>query len=193
MTRHEAALRTSVTVLLISLVLVGLRSFAPGPAADAPAAARRVTANGSPATTHAQESDMARSILGVWELVAEKDVRGRVTKDPRGMVVITDAGIYMRIDLPANRKMDKPDAELAAEELRARYQGAGSHYGTYKVTGNRLDVHVIASLDPNREGSQVVRTVRIDGDMLIVSAWNKPDVPAEDRFRRVHTVAGTLR
>ena len=124
-------------------------------------------------------------VVGTWELIARTTPQGVVDQDPHELLVFTDAGIYVRIELPKGRpRVNKPDAELTLEELRARYNGVIAFHGTYRVTGDRLTAEVVAHTDPNREGIMAVRKITVEGDTLTLSATNR-NVPAFNRYRRI--------
>jgi hypothetical protein len=128
----------------------------------------------------------ADPLVGVWELVERTNRQGEVVHAPYGLLVVTDPGIYVLIELPKGRpEVNKPDAELTLEELRARYRGVVAHHGTYSVGGDRLTANIVAHLDPNREGDTSVRKITIDGGTLTISSANDPDFPALSKYRRV--------
>jgi hypothetical protein len=124
--------------------------------------------------------------VGTWELIARTTPQGVVDQDPHELLVFTDAGIYVRIELPKGRpRVNKPDAELTLEELRARYKGVIAFHGTYRVTGDRLTAEVVAHTDPNREGIMAVRKITVEDDTLTLSSATNPAFPAVSRYRRI--------
>jgi hypothetical protein len=114
---------------------------------------------------------------GVWEHSAR----------PGALTIYTSEGVYAVITLPPGRpKVEKQISELTEQELRARYAGIGPlQYGTYTVTGNRLARHVVAALDPSREGTQVVYQFRIEEDTLTIISPRDTTPKTELRFRRL--------
>lgn len=114
---------------------------------------------------------------GVWEHTARLGT----------LAIYTSEGVFAVITLPPGRpKVEKQVSELTEEELRARYAGIGPlQYGTYAIAGDRLTRHVVAALDPGREGTQAVYLFRIEGDTLIIIPTRGATPKTELRFRRV--------
>lgn len=116
-------------------------------------------------------------LVGAWEH----------TSRPGTLAIYTSEGVFAVITLPPGRpKVEKQISELTEQELRARYVGIGPlQYGVYTVTRDRLTRHVIAALDPAREGTQVVYEFRIEGDMLTIISPRDTTPKTELRFRRL--------
>ena len=117
-----------------------------------------------------------RRLVGTWRLVLYEtvdedgrrsrpygDAVGRLTYDARGNMT----GQVMR----PNRA---PVAlgEGSAQQVRAAYIGYIAYFGTYEVAGDGQSVvhHVDGSLNPAWVGGIQMRSLRFDGDRLILQA-----------------------
>lgn len=118
----------------------------------------------------------AARLVGTWRLVSyetdEQDGRrgkpfgnavGRLQYDDSGNM----AGQVMR--------PDRPPAELgdgSAQQLRAAYIGYIAYFGTYEVApdGRTVTHHVEGALNPAWVGGDQVRTLRFEGEYLVLSA-----------------------
>jgi hypothetical protein len=115
-------------------------------------------------------------LIGTWRLVLYEtvdeggrrsrpygDAVGRLTYDPAGNMT----GQVMR----PNRA---PVAlgEGYAQQVRAAYIGYIAYFGTYEVAGDGQSVvhRVEGSLNPAWVGGNQVRTLRFDGDRLVLHA-----------------------
>ena len=106
------------------------------------------------------------------------------TSRPGTLAICTSEGVFAVMTLPPGRpKVEKPISELTEQELRGRYAGIGLQYGTYTIAGDRLTRHVVAALDPGREGTQAVYQFRIEGDTLIITSTSDATSKTELRFR----------
>jgi hypothetical protein len=106
-----------------------------------------------------------RSIVGTWKLAAAaaRDRNGNKVPDPyggkpMGRVVFTAEGRMMavtcdgRSDLPPGAKREY-----------------SSYIGTYTFDGSRLVTRVDGASDPTRIGSDQVRGVRFEGELMVLS------------------------
>ena len=105
------------------------------------------------------------SIVGTWKLVraTARDAAGNLLPSPYGQqgmgrVVFTEGGRMMSVvcdgrpDLPAGASRDY-----------------SSYCGNYTCDGARLVTRVDAASDPSRIGSDQVRGVRFEGELLILT------------------------
>ena len=104
------------------------------------------------------------SIIGTWRMVAAtaKDANGRPLPAPyggkgMGRVVFTAEGRMMAVTCDAR-------PELPAGTERAY----SSYCGNYKFDGSRLVTRVDAASDRSRIGSDQVREVSFDGELMIL-------------------------
>ena len=115
-------------------------------------------------------------LVGSWELIDYETqdpagrrahpygaAVGRLTYDDRGNM----SGQVMR--------PDRARVELAlgnAQSVRAAYFGYIAYFGTYEVApdGGSVIHHVEGALNPDWVGGQQVRTLRFDGDRLVLRA-----------------------
>jgi hypothetical protein len=91
---------------------------------------------------------------------------GRLSYDAHGHM----AGQVMR---PG--RLDVAPGQWGAQEVRSAYAGYIAYFGTYEVNEGEDTVvhHVEGALNPGWVGSDQVRRMRFDGDLLILST----DVP----------------
>ena len=68
----------------------------------------------------------------------------------------------------------KPNSPFALEaippeELAEAFTSFSAYAGTYSVQGNRVDHHLVLASLPNRVGTRLERTFRLDGDRLTLT------------------------
>jgi hypothetical protein len=115
-------------------------------------------------------------LIGNWRLVTYETVDeggrrakpygeavGRLTYDDRGNM----SGQVMR---PDRARVELGEGN--AQQVRAAYMGYIAYFGTYDVDSAAAQVvhHVQGSLNPAWVGGDQVRTMRFDGDRLVLSA-----------------------
>ncbi|MGH9409619.1 MAG: lipocalin-like domain-containing protein [Vicinamibacterales bacterium] len=118
----------------------------------------------------------APRLVGTWRLISYEtdegdgrrgrpyaDAIGRLQYDDRGNM----AGQVMRPDRP---RVELGDG--AAQQVRAAYLGYIAYFGTYELSsdGQRVTHHVDGALNPGWVGGDQVRTVRFEGERLVLSA-----------------------
>lgn len=119
---------------------------------------------------------IAARLVGTWRLLSyetdEQDGRrgkpfanavGRLQYDESGNM----AGQVMRPDrLPVEL------GEGGAQQVRAAYVGYIAYFGTYEVApdGSTVTHHVEGALNPAWVGGDQVRSVRFDGERLVLTA-----------------------
>ena len=130
------------------------------------------------------------SVVGVWERVFLDD-KGQVAPDPAPMLVVyTDVGVYMQVSFRLDRQDSRPLAELNADELRARFSGTSALHGIYTVSGNRMTRRIVGSFTPMNQGREQVSFFKIDGDTLVMSGDENPQIGSSRiQFRRVRKVS----
>jgi len=119
---------------------------------------------------------MRERLIGTWRLVSYEtdeqggkrgkpygDAVGRLDYDEHGNM----SGQVMR---PGRVRVEL--GEGGAQQVRAAYLGYIAYFGTYEVAADGKSVvhHVHGSLNPSWVGGQQVRTMRFDGDRLVLSA-----------------------
>ncbi len=104
------------------------------------------------------------SIIGTWRMVAAtaKDRDGRPLPAPyggkgMGRVAFTAEGRMMAVTCDSRMELP-PGTERAYS----------SYCGNYKFDGSRLVTRVDAASDPSRIGSDQVREVSFDGELMIL-------------------------
>lgn len=127
---------------------------------------------------------MKARLIGSWRLVSYEtreagaserrdqpygEAVGRLSYDEHGNM----AGQVMR---PGRARVER--GEGGAHQARGAYLGYIAYFGTYDVTpdGTTVVHHVEGALNPAWVGGDQVRTMRFDGERLILSAdVRKPD------------------
>jgi hypothetical protein len=104
------------------------------------------------------------SIVGTWKLVraVARDGNGAALPEPYsgegiGRVAFTAEGRMQSV--VCDGRKDLPPGES---------RGYASYCGNYTFDGNRLVTRVDAASDPDRVGSDQVRGVRFEGDLVVL-------------------------
>ena len=126
-------------------------------------------------------------VAGAWESVSMTNVKtGEMVRfTPPPLHVIYGDGQYVQFQANGGRpKIQTPRDQMTREELveRSNLQG---QYGTYRVAGNKLILHVTSAADPLNEGLEITQDFRVDGDVLIATVTNSRGETYESRFRRL--------
>ena len=113
----------------------------------------------------------ARDLVGAWTLVSAGFAYG---DNPKGIAMF-DAHGHIAIEL-LRAGVPKYASNLRTqgtpEEYKATVDGSLAFYGTYKVKGTDLLLHIESSTFPNLNGADQKRTgLKIKGDML---TWTQP-------------------
>lgn len=115
-------------------------------------------------------------LVGTWRLVLYETVdevgrRSRPYGDAVGRLTY-DQGGNMTGQVMRPNRAPVSLGEGYAQQVRAAYTGYIAYFGTYEVAGDgRSVVHrVEGSLNPAWVGGNQVRTMRFDGDRLILHA-----------------------
>jgi Lipocalin-like domain len=125
------------------------------------------------ATWPAHADDGAK-LIGVWKLVSyETEVqdsgerRPDFGKSPAGYVIFTADRRVIGIIEAEGRAIPRTDADAA----RA-FQTAVAYSGTYRLEGDTWTTRIDVATNPAWTGKDSVRTVKFEGDrMLVTSAW----------------------
>jgi hypothetical protein len=108
---------------------------------------------------------MAGSIVGTWKLVRAiaKDGGGASLPEPYG-----GEGIG-RVVFTADGRMQSVVCDGRKELPAGVARDYSSYAGNYSFDGSRLVTRVDAASDPNRVGSNQVRGVRFEGELMVLS------------------------
>jgi lipocalin-like protein len=115
-------------------------------------------------------------LVGSWRLVSYETIepdgrRRRPYGDAIGTLIYDShgnmAGQVMRPD-----RAPVETAEGGLQQVRAAYLGYVAYFGTYTISADDRSVlhHVVGSLNPAWVGGDQVRTMRWDGDRLVLQA-----------------------
>ena len=112
----------------------------------------------------------AREIVGTWTPVSNPPYGD----NPKGIVMFDAHGHFaielFRADVP--KYASSLRTEGTPEEYEATVEGSLAYFGTYKVRGTDLLLHVESSTFPNWNGADQRRTnLTIKGDKLM---WTQP-------------------
>lgn len=115
------------------------------------------------------------AVVGVWMFgfYETKDVDGNDVRYPlgehaTGMIMYTADG-YMSVQISTVGRLGYADDALhggTVAERAAAAAGYLAYAGTYKVDGDVITHHPVASLFPNWEGTDIPRRATIEGDTL---------------------------
>lgn len=115
-------------------------------------------------------------LVGTWKLVSStrKDVEsGEESRTfgshPTGFLNYSPDGRVMVVMVGDNRKPPSGPVPTDAEMIDW-FKSTLAYAGRYTVEGNEVTHHVEASLDPLRAGDRLVRTFRLDGKVLTLTA-----------------------
>jgi hypothetical protein len=118
----------------------------------------------------------AARLVGTWRLVLYETVdedgrRGRPYGDAVGRLTY-DTGGNMTGQVMRPNRAPVSVGEGSAQQVRAAYAGYIAYFGTYEVAGDGQSVvhRVEGSLNPAWVGGNQVRTMRVDGDRLVLHA-----------------------
>ena len=126
-------------------------------------------------------------VAGAWESLSMTNVKtGEMVRfTPPPLHVIYANGQYVQFQANGGRaKIQKPRDQMTREELLERSNLQGQ-YGTYRVAGNKLILHVVSAADPLNEGLEITQEFEVDGDLLIVTVTNSRGETYETRLRRL--------
>ena len=124
---------------------------------------------------------MKERLIGSWRLVSYETIdvagrKGRPYRDAVGRISYDEngnmAGQVMRPDRP---HVGGGDAQ--AQQARSAYVGYIAYFGTYEVAADGRSVvhHVEGALNPAWVGGDQVRSLRFDGEHLVLSAEMRKD------------------
>jgi Lipocalin-like domain len=105
------------------------------------------------------------SIVGTWKLVraTARDANGALLPEPYG-----GKGIG-RVTFTADGRMQSVVCDGRREMPPGKTRDYSSYCGNYTFDGNRLVTRVDAASDPSRIGSDQVRGVRFEGELVILT------------------------
>jgi hypothetical protein len=122
----------------------------------------------------AQSSD---ALVGTWKLVsytsttAKGEIKHFMGEKPLGFITYTSDGRMSVIITAQDRKPYSVNDPIAApaEERAEACATMIAYAGRYTpLSGDQVTHHVEAASVPNREGTDLVRTVKIEGERLIL-------------------------
>jgi len=127
-------------------------------------------------TTSAATGDV--SPIGVWRVVdyfATDPTTGTVThpfgESPIGSAIYTAKGQMSVLVAGSHRVPSTGTGAKRAEERAQLFDGLYAYTGTYTVKGNAVTIHVESAWQPDWVGTEKVRTLKLDHDVLnIVTA-----------------------
>ena len=116
------------------------------------------------------------AVVGTWKLVSytsttEKgEIKHFMGEKPTGFLTYTSDGRMSVIITAQGRKSYSVNDPIAApaEERAEACATMIAYAGSFTFTGNKVTHHVEAASVPNREGTDLVRTVKLEGNRLIL-------------------------
>jgi hypothetical protein len=122
-------------------------------------------------------------LVGTWNLVSYTVMNEEGVKiaepfgpSPQGMLIYTENGFMSGHIMSANRAQWRSSLprKASSEEKVLAFDTYLSYCGTDEQDGDRVTHHVITSLYPNWVGTDQVRMVQLDGNLLTLSAYSAP-------------------
>ena len=144
-------------------------------------------------------------LVGTWNLVSYTVINEEGVKigepfgpSPRGLLIYTENGFMSGHIMSASRAQWRSNLPRKAspEEKVLAFDTYLSYCGTYEQHADHVTHHVMTSLYPNWLGTDQVRVVQLDGNLLTLTAhpatsngrtrtvqiiWRRLEIPAEDQ------------
>jgi len=149
-----------------------------------------------PGGAFSQQKLLKDQLVGTWTLVSNDNVAPDGTKrqifgtNPKGILIFEANGRYAQIFVRPGRPKFKANNRLQGtpEEIKAAYEGALVHFGTWSVTeaDKTIVIRTEGALYPNQEGTEGKRTiVSLTADELkLVNPTSGAGGTTEAVFRR---------
>jgi hypothetical protein len=122
-----------------------------------------------PGTAVGQQKSLKDQLVGTWALISNDNVAPDGTKrqifgaNPKGILIFQSNGRYAQIFLRPGRPNFKTNNRLQGtpEEIKAAYEGALVHFGTWSVTeaDKTIIVRTEGALYPNQEQTEGKRSI----------------------------------
>jgi len=122
-----------------------------------------------PGSAVSQQKSLKDQLVGTWALVSNDNVAPDGTKrqifgaSPNGILIFEANGRYAQIFVRPGRPKFKSNNRLQGtpEEIKAAYEGALVHFGTWSVTeaDKTIVVRTEGALYPNQEGTEGKRAI----------------------------------
>lgn len=137
---------------------------------------RLVVLLGTPFVVWPVKAQSKDAVVGTWKLVSytsttEKgEIKHLMGEKPTGFITYTSDGRMSVIIMAEGRKRYSSDDWLGgtAEERAEACATMVAYAGRYSFSGDKVTHHVEAASVPNRVGTDLVRTVKLEGDQLIL-------------------------
>jgi len=129
-------------------------------------------------------------LLGTWKLVSATSATRAGERDeapygasPSGFLTYTADGRVSALISYGARKLLKPQA--SAQEQAEAFNTFFAYAGTYTFNGDRITHHVEVSSIPNYVHQDLVRSVKFDGDRIILVT---PATPVNGKIQTVELI-----
>jgi hypothetical protein len=118
-------------------------------------------------------------LVGTWNLVSYTVTNEAGVKiaepfgpSPRGLLIYTENGFMSGQLMSANRSQWRSDLprKASSEEKVLAFDSYLGYCGTYELQGDRVIHHVTTSFFPNWVGTDLVRVMQFDGNLLTLTA-----------------------
>jgi hypothetical protein len=138
------------------------------------------------------------TLVGTWNLVSYTIMNEEGIKiaepfgpSPRGLLIYTENGFMSGQLMSASRPLWSSDLprKASTEEKALAFDTYLSYCGTYEQHGNRVIHHVMTSLIPNWVGTDQIRLMQLDGNLLTLSV---PPIPGKGKMRTVQLIWSRL-
>ena len=124
---------------------------------------------------------MTVSIVGTWKLVraTARDGDGRALPEPYG-----GKGIG-RVTFTADGRMQSVVCDGRKEIPAGEIRDYSSYCGNYTFDGSRLVTRVDAASDPSRIGSNQIRGVKFEGELVVLSPPPRRSSGGKQEYREL--------
>jgi hypothetical protein len=134
------------------------------------------------------------TLVGTWDLVSYTIMNEEGVKiaepfgpSPRGLLIYTKNGFMSGQLMSTSRPQWRSDLprKASTEEKAIALDTYLSYCGTYEQQGDRVIHHVVTSLIPNWVGTDQIRLMQLDGNLLTLSV---PPILGKGKTRRVQLI-----
>lgn len=133
-------------------------------------------------------------LVGTWRLVSYTIINEEGIKiaeplgpTPQGLLIYTENGFMSGHLMSANRSLSRSDLphKASSEEKVLAFDTYIGYCGTYELQENNVIHHVTTSFFPNWVGTDLLRAMQLDRNLLTLTA---PPVTSKGRTRTVQII-----
>src|SRR5215475_8933020 len=132
--------------------------------------------SGSSTSPRSPSADGQANLIGTWRLIScvmEDPATGKRDavwgQHPNGFLVLTPTGRWIVVQTAEGRTVPQTD-----EDRAAAFRSMLAYSGTYRTEGQKIIITVDVAWDEGWNGTEQVRTFKLDGDELHIEAAPQP-------------------